>query len=86
MRIAARVTKLEKTYYPEMQKCPACGDIDFETGEGLFYPGITLESEADDGTHYCLCKWCPRSFQARIIERENGVWWASEVTPAEMPV
>ena len=39
MRIASRVTKLEKTYYPEMRKCPACGDIDFETGEGLFYPG-----------------------------------------------
>jgi len=42
--------------------------------------------DAHDGTHYCLCKGCHRSFRARITASENGGVWATEVTLAEMPL
>ena len=82
MRMALRITRLERTSPPVVQKCPACGDIDPATGEGPFFPGIMLD--ADDGTHYCLCKGCHRSFRARVTDAENGGMWATEVTLAEM--
>ena len=84
MRMALRITRLERACPPVLNNCPACGDIDPATGEGLFYPGIMLD--ADDGTHYCLCKGCHRSFRARLTPCEDGGVWATEVVPAEMPV
>ncbi len=42
--------------------------------------------DAHDGTHYCMCKGCHRSFRAKITSAKNGGAWATEVTPAEMPV
>ena len=51
MKMASRITRLERTSYPVMKKCPACGDIDPATGEGPFFPGIMLD--AHDGTQGC---------------------------------
>ncbi len=84
MRIALRIAKLERTCYPLMQECPACGDIDAATGEGRFYPGILLDQP--DGTTCCLCKCCFFSFRARLTPREDGGMWATEVMPGSLPI
>ncbi len=88
MKLSARISKLEQR--PGAKPCPACGQVDLKTGEGLFSPGVIFDQ--DDGTHCCMCKRCGRSFRGKVtflpgFDFVVGGWVAmSEAAPAEFPV
>ena len=72
MKIVSRIRRLEHAAGINAPACPGCGDIDFESGSGMFAAGFVLP--VDDGRAFCFCKLCSRSFEAVVIRREDGLY------------
>ncbi len=83
MRLANRITKLERLPRYDTKPCPWCGTIDFETGTGTYQAGCIWRTD-EQGLTACMCKWCARGFKARLEPTEHpAVFEVTEARPLE---
>ena len=83
MKIASRIRRLEHAAGIDAPTCPACGDIDLESGSGVFAAGFVLP--VDDGPAFCSCKLCSRSFEALVARLEDGMYEVRDANPSAGP-